>query len=109
MEISKSDWHDLMNLANEQKLLPVVYHVLHSSMPRSIKTAYRSTVIHQVACRVSHTEEFLQVYNQIKKDGFQAIVVKGIVCRSTYDLPDSSESSSDEDLYAQTGLVSVFS
>ena len=91
-------WHALMNLSQEQKLLPAVFEVLHESMPESIVSEYRPRVILQVARQTAHTAEFLQIYNQLRHHGFEPLVVKGIIARTTYDRPDFRVSA-DEDLY----------
>lgn len=92
------DWHALMALSQEQKLLPAVFEVLHDSMPESVVAEYRQTAILQVARQTSHTAEFMQIYEQLRRQGFEPLVVKGIIARTTYDRPDF-RISSDEDLY----------
>lgn len=92
------DWHALMSLAQEQKLLPVIFEVLHDCMPESIISEYRTTALLQVARQTAHTAEFIQVYDQLLHEGFEPLVVKGIIIRTTYDRPDFRVSA-DEDLY----------
>ena len=91
-------WHALMTLSQEQKLLPAVFEVLHDSMPESIAMEYRPVAVLQVARQTAHTAEFMQVYNQLRHHGFEPLVVKGIVARTTYDRPDFRVSA-DEDIY----------
>lgn len=94
----ESSWHALFSLAQEQKLLPVVYEQLHDSMPASIIAQYRPLAVLQVARQTAHTAEFLQVYHELLQSGFQPLVVKGIIARTAYDKPDL-RISSDEDIY----------
>ena len=94
----ESFWHTLLNLSDEQKLTPVVYDVLHNSMPPGISDLFRQTAIIQTAHQTAHTAEFLLVYAKLKSAGFDPVVVKGVISRMTYDKPDL-RISSDEDIY----------
>ena len=94
----ESIWDALMELAVEQKLLPVVFDVLHDQMPESVSGRYRSSAILQVARQTAHSAEFLEVYDRLLKEQFRPLVVKGIVVRTGYDRPDL-RISADEDLY----------
>ena len=94
----ESFWIALMELSGEQKLIPIVYDVLHDSMPQSIADQFRQIAVIQAARQTAHTAEFLHVYSQLHSAGFEPIVVKGILSRTTYDKPDL-RISSDEDIY----------
>lgn len=94
----ESFWHSLLELSGEQKLIPVVFDVLHDSMPPGIADRFRQTAVLQTARQTAHTAEFLQVYAQLRSAGFDPVVVKGIISRTTYSKPDL-RISSDEDIY----------
>ena len=68
-----------MELSGEQKLIPVVYDVLHDSMPSGVADQFRQTAVIQAARQTAHTAEFLHVYSQLHAAGFEPIVVKGII------------------------------
>ena len=93
-----SFWRALFELSGDQKLIPVVYDVLHNSMPSDIANLFRHTAVLQTARQTAHSAEFLHVYAQLKSFGFEPVVVKGIVARMTYGKPDL-RISSDEDVY----------
>lgn len=103
----ESFWHDLIALAQEQKLLPVLFDVLHESMPESIFDKYRQTAVLQVARQTAHTMEFLQLYKELSNRCIPTLVVKGIIARSTYSRSDL-RISADEDLYIARSDYLVF-
>ena len=94
----ESFWLALLDLSAEQKLIPVVYDILHNSMPPGIADQFRQTAIIQAAHQTAHSAEFLLVYAQLRNAGLDPVVVKGIISRTTYSRSDL-RISSDEDLY----------
>ena len=93
-----TDWQELVRKAQQQKLLPMVYEVLGASMPEDIRRSCKQDTVRQIMGQAQRTEECLKAYKKLSAKGITPLVVKGIVCRSTYDRPDY-RASADEDLY----------
>ena len=87
-------WESLIDLATEQKVLPMVYDVIY---PQLSNPQLRSTVRHQVMIQTMKTDAFLSLYRAWNAVGVRPIVVKGLVCRNLYPKPDHRPSS-DEDI-----------
>lgn len=94
----ETDWQELIQKAEQQKILPMVYEVLGAAMPADIYKKCKAAVIQTVAGQTRRTAEFLDVYKELKAAGLEPVVVKGIVCRNIYSKPDYRVSF-DEDLY----------
>lgn len=94
----ETDRQELVLKAQQQKLLPMVYEVLGASMPENIRRSCKQDTVRQIMGQMQRTAEFLKTYEELSAKGITPLVVKGIVCRSTYDKPDH-RTSADEDLY----------
>lgn len=94
----ETDWQELIQKAEQQKLLPAVYEVLGASMPESVQRACKASVACGLIAQSQRTAEFLKAYSELGDAGISPLVIKGIICRSTYDKPDY-RTSSDEDLF----------
>ena len=97
-ELSGEDWLLLIRLAQEQKMLPMVFEAAGGSMPEALRTDCGKLVRRLVAAQTVRTAGFLSVYTELTAAGITPLVVKGIVCRALYPKPDL-RSSADEDLY----------
>lgn len=92
-----------MELATEQKLLPLVVDtLLRSADVENWKriSAYRPAARLQVLQQAQRGMEFLEVYGKLKEAGIRALVVKGCVCRAVWPKGDL-RISGDEDLYVR--------
>lgn len=96
--LQETDRQELVLKAQQQKLLPMVYEVLGASMPENIRRGCKQDTVRQIMGQMQRTAEFLKTYEELSAKGITPLVVKGIVCRSTYDKPDH-RTSADEDLY----------
>lgn len=94
----ETDWQELVRKAQQQKLLPMAYEVLGVSMPENIRSSCKQNAVRQIMGQVQRTAEFVSAYKELAMKGIYPLVMKGIVCRSTYDKPDY-RASADEDLY----------
>lgn len=100
--LAKETWTELFRLAEEHRVLPMIFDAVHSC-PSAKKAdpglfhGFRQRSIHYVMLQAIKTEEFLELYQQLKDAGFAPIVVKGIICRELYPNPDY-RISSDEDI-----------
>lgn len=103
LTLAPDDWRPLLQLAGEQKLLPMVYEAVRgtpafAAAPEEVRTAARLQTMQEAAAQAVHTEAFLQLYRALRAEGLAPVVVKGIVCRARYPQPDLRPSG-DEDLY----------
>lgn len=96
----ESFWAALFTLSQEQKLIPIVYEVLHDSIPSNLQSEWRSSAVLQTARQTAQSAEFLELYKDLLKEGFSPLVVKGIVCQTTYKKPDL-RISADDDVYIE--------
>ena len=95
---SAEEWRALLDLSAEHTLLPVVFESVYTLLPKDLEIEYRKTSVSLIADQVQRTNQFLRVYQELKKAGIEPLVIKGIICRSTYDLSDW-RISSDEDIF----------
>lgn len=101
-EFSSQEWEQILSMAEAHKVLPLVYEAIYSapavrdgdgaSFLRS-----KRMVRYQVMTQALKTEEFLQLNERLQEAEITPLVVKGIVCRQLYPLPDH-RTSSDEDV-----------
>lgn len=100
-DMSRHDWEELFRLADSQGVLPLVYqatyHCPSAKEHADIMDYYFDVVSEQVAMQVIKTTEFLDVYQRLCKLGVKPLVVKGLICRNLYPLPDYRPST-DEDV-----------
>ena len=98
--LSPEEWDALFRLAQEQKVLPLVFESL-CRLPEvrelPLFLPLKRHVVGQVMLQTRKTAEFRRVLDALLAAGLQPLVVKGLVCRSLYPLPDHRPSS-DEDL-----------
>lgn len=101
-DMTSAEWDALLNLAREHHVMPMVLEaVQHCSAfqtadPEQIGQMRRQ--VRQIAARqLAATEAFLQVYPALRQAGAHPLVVKGIICRSLYPVPELRRSG-DEDV-----------
>ena len=98
--LSPEEWDAFFRLAQEQKVLPLVFETL-CRLPEvrelPLFLPLKRHVVGQVMLQTRKTAEFRRVLNALLAAGLKPLVVKGLVCRSLYPLPDHRPSS-DEDL-----------
>ena len=97
-KFSRDEWKTLLDLSVEQNLLPFVFESVYSLLPEELEPVYRASSVNWIVEQVRKTDLFLRVYRELQKEGIEPLVVKGIVCRVTYELSDW-RTSSDEDVY----------
>ena len=97
-ELNGDEWRELIQKAEQQKALPVIYETIGDKMPDHLKKACKTKVLYTVAGQTQRTAEFLNVYRELTNAKIMPVVVKGIICRSIYEKPEYRVSA-DEDLY----------
>lgn len=98
----KADWPAIFTLANQQKLLPILFEAVRK-IPAAEENAAlfavtKQQVIGQVLNQTVRSAEFADLYRKLRAAGLHPIVVKGQLCSRLYPLKDH-RISADDDLY----------
>ena len=98
----KVDWPAIFTLANQQKLLPILFETVRK-MPAAeenvaLFAVTKQQVIGQVLNQTVRSAEFSDLYHKLRSAGLHPIVVKGQLCSRLYPLKDH-RISADDDLY----------
>lgn len=98
----KVDWPAIFTLANQQKLLPILFEAVRK-MPAAeenvaLFAVTKQQVIGQVLNQAVRSAEFSDLYHKLRSAGLHPIVVKGQLCSRLYPLKDH-RISADDDLY----------
>ena len=98
----KVDWPAVFTLANQQKMLPILFETVRK-MPAAEENAAlfavtKQQVIGQVLNQTVRSAEFANLYQKLRSAGLHPIVVKGQLCSRLYPLKDH-RISADDDLY----------
>ena len=96
------DWPAIFALANQQKLLPILFEAVRK-MPAAeenvaLFAVTKQQVIGQVLNQTVRSAEFSDLYHKLRSAGLHPIVVKGQLCSRLYPLKDH-RISADDDLY----------
>ena len=96
------DWPAIFTLANQQKLLPILFEAVRK-MPAAeenvaLFAVTKQQVIGQVLNQTVRSAEFSDLYHKLRSAGLHPIVVKGQLCSRLYPLKDH-RISADDDLY----------
>ncbi len=102
LSAEKVDWPVIFTLANQQKLLPILFETVCKTPAAEENAALfavtKQQVIGQVLNQTVRTTEFADLYRKFRKTGLHPIVVKGQLCSRLYPLKDH-RISADDDLY----------
>ena len=98
----KVDWPAIFTLANQQKLLPILFEAARKTPAAAenapLFAAVKQQVIGQVLNQTVRSAEFADLYRKLRSAGLHPIVVKGQLCSRLYPLKDH-RISADDDLY----------
>ncbi len=102
-DIALEEWGGLFNLAMRQKVLSMIYEATygctaflpHAGMLQQM--GLKQQVMMSVFNQTIMTKEFLELYQELNTQGIHPIVVKGILCRDIFPMPDHRPSG-DEDI-----------
>ena len=102
----KVDWPAIFTLANQQKLLPILFEAVRK-MPAAeenvaLFAVTKQQVIGQVLNQTVRSAEFADLYRKPRSAGLHPIVVKGQLCSRLYPLKDH-RISADDDLLIPDG------
>ena len=101
-EVSLEELSQVLALAREHHVLPLVFETVHSCPAASqldLKTfreLQKATAL-SVMTQAAKSEEFLQLYTFLRERDLTPLVVKGLICRQLYPCPDYRHSG-DEDV-----------
>ena len=102
----KVDWPAIFTLANQQKLLPILFEAVRKSPAAAENAALFAAVKQQVIAQVLHqtvrASEFAALYQTLRAAGLHPVVVKGQLCSRLYPLRDH-RISADDDLLIPDG------
>ena len=102
LPIEKVDWPVIFTLANQQKLLPILFETIRKTPAAEENAALfamtKQQVIGQVLNQTVRSAEFADLYQKLRTAGLHTIVVKGQLCSRLYLLKDH-RISADDDLY----------
>ena len=98
----KVDWPTIFTLANQQKLLPILFEAVRKTPAAKENAALfavtKQQVIGQVLNQTVRSAEFADLYHKLRAAGLHPVVVKGQLCSRLYPLKDH-RISADDDLY----------
>lgn len=96
------DWSAIFTLANQQKLLPILFEAARKTPAAAENAALfavtKQQVIGQVLNQTVRSAEFSDLYHKLRAAGLHPVVVKGQLCSRLYPLKDH-RISADDDLY----------
>ena len=102
----KVDWPAIFTLANQQKLLPILFEAARATPAAGENAALfavtKQQVIGQVLNQTVRSAEFSDLYHKLRSAGLHPIVVKGQLCSRLYPLKDH-RISADDDLLIPDG------
>lgn len=102
----KVDWPTIFTLANQQKLLPILFEAARKTPAAAENAALFAAVKQQVIAQVLHqtmrASEFADLYQKLRAAGLYPIVVKGQLCSCLYPQTDH-RISADDDLLIPDG------
>ena len=102
LPVEKVDWPAIFTLADQQKLLPILFEAVRETHAAEENTALfavtKQQVIGQVLNQTVRSAEFTELYRKLRTPGLHPIVVKGQLCSRLYPLKDH-RISADDDLY----------
>lgn len=106
LPIEKADWPAIFTLANQQKLLPILFETVRK-MPAAeenvaLFAVTKQQVIGQVLNQTVRSAEFADLYHKLRTAGLHPIVVKGQLCSRLYPQTDH-RISADDDLLIPDG------
>lgn len=98
----KMNWSAIFTLANQQKLLPILFEAVRKTSAAqenaALFTVSKQQVIGQVVNQAVRSAEFADLYRKLRVANLQPVVVKGQLCSHLYPQKDY-RISADDDLY----------
>ena len=107
-EISMETWQAIFALAEAHKVLPLIFEAVYACpavkcADEKFFSVMKRRCVSIMVLQIQKTAEFLKLYQHMQQQGMQPLVVKGIICRQLYPIPDLRVSA-DEDLLTEEHL-----
>jgi len=101
-KVDPGQLEQLLAMAQQHHVLPMIYEVFHAGgltaeVNPALAEQVRRASIHAVMGQAVKTVDFLKLSRHLRDEGVRVAVVKGIVCRDLYPMPDH-RGSGDEDV-----------
>lgn len=106
--LSGDEWSELLTLASAHAILPIVYEAVWNNasfarqVPQELQQRVKMNVRLQVMKQLQTTDYFLRLYRGMAKRNITPLVMKGIVCRNMYTMPDNRLSGDEDMLISKT-------
>lgn len=101
-----TDWAALLALAQQQKLLPLIFSAAQGMQEApSLFAEARQLVISQVLTQTRRSAEFAALYRGLRAAGLHPLVVKGQLCSRLYPLQDHRISGDDDLLVSEAEFL----
>lgn len=103
-DVTPDDLIQVLELSLDHHILPLVFEATYTcpaakALEPGLFQKYRSLCVQRVMAQAVKTEDFLELYAQWRQDGLRPLVVKGLICRQLYPMPDC-RFSGDEDVFS---------
>lgn len=100
--LEADDWESIMKLSMEHAVFPIVYEAAwkkesFQKISAEERRSMRAQTRRQVVVQTQRTGIFLELYRKIVDLGVTPLIMKGLICREMYMMPDY-RISGDEDL-----------
>lgn len=100
--LEADDWEQIMRLSVEHAVFPILYEAAwkkesFQKIPAEERKVMREQTRRQVVVQTQRTGVFLEWYRKIVDLGVTPLIMKGLICREMYTMPDYRVSG-DEDL-----------
>lgn len=92
-DLSEAEWQALYSAAAKHNILPLVADALPCALPEPYAKRMRQEIVSQA----ERTAEMCLLLEHLQGKGLHPLVIKGMVCRSLYPVPEHRPST-DEDL-----------
>ena len=93
--LSQEELSELYNLAHIHQILPLVYEAVYKS--QGVNPQVKAISMRAAMTQALSTRDFLQLVSKMNEAKLYPLVVKGIIARKLYPIPDERVSG-DEDL-----------
>lgn len=103
--LSQEDLSELYNLAHIHQILPLVYEAVYKS--QGVNPQVKAISMRAAMTQALSTRDFLQLVSKMNEAKLYPLVVKGIIARKLYPIPDERVSG-DEDLLITKELFPTY-
>lgn len=103
-DVTPDDLRNLLELSLQHHVLPLVFEAVYAcpaakALEPDVYAHYRGICVQSIMTQAVKTEDFLNLYTHWRQDNLMPLVVKGLICRQLYPMPDS-RCSGDEDVFS---------